>query len=235
MPTTPETDPLAFAERLQEVLADHNVKAHGAGVMLAAKYGVSGPTVTGWLRGKHLPGADRVQRMALDYGVNFEWLMFGAGPKPRNGNQAEASNVEDALPPRELAWAPVVGRVKGGLDGFIEEEAYAVGHSDEYIPYRGKDPNAFGLRVIGDSMSPRYNHGEYLVGCPSLPYRQGKYVYVSLHDGSKLVKRLGQETEDAWELLSVNNSYKPCTVEKKDIATIVVVQGPFEAEDVRRR
>lgn len=131
--------------------------------------------------------------------------------------------------------APVVGQVKGGFDGYFEEVPMAVGDSDLFLPYWGKDPNAFGLRVVGDSMSPRYNHGEYIIACPNIPYTRGKYVYVSLVTGQKLVKRMGEETVDAFEFISVNNTYKPVTILKSDIDRICVVQGPFEADDVRHQ
>lgn len=144
-----------------------------------------------------------------------------------------AEHVAGSLSRRKEA--PVVGQVKGGPDGFFEELPMAVGDSDLFVPYWGKDPNAFGLRVVGDSMAPRYNHGEYLVACPNLPFARGKYVYVSLVTGQKLVKKMGDETVDAYEFLSVNNSYKPITILKTDIERICVVQGPFDADDVRHQ
>lgn len=144
-----------------------------------------------------------------------------------------AEHVAGSLARRKEA--PVVGQVKGGPDGFFEEVPMAVGDSDLFVPYWGRDPNAFGLRIVGDSMAPRYNHGEFVVACPNLPYARGKYVYVSLVTGQKLVKKIGEETVDAFEFLSVNNSYKPMTILKSDIERICVIQGPFDADDVRHQ
>lgn len=148
----------------------------------------------------------------------------------------ETPNAEDVA--GNLAkkkGVPVVGQVKGGSEGFFEEVPMAIGDSDLFLPYWGKDRNAFGLRVVGDSMAPRYNHGEYIIACPNLPYARGKYVYVSLVTGQKLVKRIGAEHADAFEFISVNNEYKPMTILKSEIERICVVQGPFDEDDVRHQ
>lgn len=78
--------------------------------------------------------------------------------------------------------------------------------------------DAFSLRVVGNSMDPRYKHGELIIVCPNMPCSQGNYVYVALHDGRKLVKQLGKDHGDAYDFLSVNQEHKTLTIEKEKIA-----------------
>lgn len=176
--------------------------------------------------------AETLLAYARELKVSARWLANGEGAMAEGDF---ASNVEEGPAPRQVTLAPVTGRVRGGPDGYIDEEQYPPGHSDEMVPYHGSDPNAFGLRVVGDSMAPRYKHGEFIVACPNRHAQQGNYVYVALHDGRKLVKQLGRDLGDAIELISVNQEFKPITIEKGNIAGIYRVYGPIEADAVVHR
>lgn len=159
--------------------------------------------------------------------------VYLVGPEAMEVESPNAEVVPGRMGRRKEA--PIVGQVKGGADGYFEEIPMAVGDSDLWVPNLGEDPNAFGLRVVGDSMSPRYNHGEYLVACPNVPFSTGEYVFVSLVTGQKLVKRMGVESVDAFEFISVNNAYKPMTILKSEIERICVVYGPVAAAHVRHQ
>lgn len=179
------------------------------------------------------PEAATLSPIAERLNLRETWLLTGRGQKHRT--PAFQSNVEVGPDVRPANLAPVTGRVRGGDHGYIEEEQNPVGYSDELVPYHGIDPNAFGLRVIGDSMHPRYKHGEYIVACPNLPVRQGHYVYVTLHDGRKLVKELGKDHGDAYDFHSVNQEHKVITLEKAKIAGLYRVYGPVEPDAIVHR
>ncbi len=223
--------------RLMALVAKHGKAVHLAEAMMAAGLKMNEQRISQLLGNKNPSKRKNMGGKAARQFEKFAGDPAGSWDIPMD---YIGSNVEEAasnyfLDPGQYSLAPVVGRVKGGPYGYLEEEPMAVGDGELRVPYRGRDPNAFGLRVIGDSMSPRYNHGEYIVACPNLPYAPGKYVFVSLVDGSKLLKKLGIETEDSFELLSVNNGYKPMTVLKEEIERICVVQGPFDPDDIHQR
>lgn len=188
---------------------------------------------TGGFARKHLPTLAKLLDENESYlleGTNSKRSSFSIGEQ-----KAHYSNVQDGPQPRPYSFAPITGRVRGGDNGYIFEEGYPVGDSDEFIQYHGKDKSAFGLRVIGDSMSPRYNHGEYIIACPNLVYSVGKYVYVAYKDGRKMLKRLAAEQEDAFRLESINPNHPIITVLRADIDCMYVVQGPFDSDAIIHR
>lgn len=119
------------------------------------------------------------------------------------------SNATDGPSPRESRMIPVVGRARGGDNGFFDEEQYPVGFGDGQLEVRSKDMAAFGLLIVGTSMSPRYRHNEFAVVEPSLAYEPGEDVYVALKDGRKLIKELAWARADSIKLLSVNETDNP--------------------------
>ncbi len=194
----------------------------------ASAIGESPQTIVNWKkRGIPPEHAPKIGRLL---GISTDDVMAGE----RRSSQF-ASNVQLGPDPRASNLAPVTGRVRGGDNGYIFEEDRPVGDGDELVPYFGRDANAFGLRVIGDSMSPRYNHGEYIVACPNLPYAPGKYVYVALSDGRKMVKRMASEMKDAYRFESLHPSHEMITVLKDQIEAIYVVQGPFDSDAIIHR
>lgn len=144
----------------------------------------------------------------------------------------QTSNASDGRTLREFKTIPIVGRGKGGGDGFFDEEQYPVGHGSGYIDHPTRDINAFALRIEGDSMHPAIRHGQHVIVEPNASYTNGEYVYVSLRDGRKLVKQLGFERADSVNLLSINDNHPPITILKSDVKAIyaitaIIISGAF--------
>lgn len=138
---------------------------------------------------------------------------------------AEQTNVEDAPTLVASRRVPVVGHVKGGVDGFLEEMQYPVGHGEGYVDYWTKDPGAYALRVKGDSMSPRYRAREFIVVTPSIEALPGNDVMVKLLDGRKMLKHLNWVRDNEIQLVSVNDGYAPMTVSMDEVESIQRVAG----------
>lgn len=135
------------------------------------------------------------------------------------------SNVESAPNLKDVSRVPVVGEVKGGDDGYLDELQYPVGHGDGFVDYPASDPQAYALRVRGDSMYPRYKAGEFIVVEPSLEAQPGDDVVVSLKDGRKLLKELNWIRDGEVQLLSSNNHFGPMTIQLEDVLYIQLVSG----------
>jgi phage repressor protein C with HTH and peptisase S24 domain len=209
-------------------------------VQLASMAGVSPGTVGNIESGTR--GIEKsALRLAKALGVSPQWLATGEGemlPKVYSlkaetgymsitGNSAhmELSNVEDAPQLMGARRVPVVGQVQGGVDGFLEELQYPVGHGEGYVEYWCKDPTAYAVRVKGDSMHPRYRAGEFVVVTPGIEAQPGSDVVVALQDGRKLLKQLNWQRDGEIQLLSINNHFAPLTLTLAEVQWVHRVAG----------
>jgi len=78
------------------------------------------------------------------------------------------------------------------------------------------DKHAYGVRVRGDSMRPKYEPGDVLVVSPNLPVRTGLRCYVQLKSGERLIKQV-RRTISGWLLESINQAYESREVRDDEI------------------
>lgn len=136
-----------------------------------------------------------------------------------------ASNASVAPDLRAPNRIPVVGHVKGGDDGYLDEMQFPVGHGEGYVEYWTRDSSAYALRVRGDSMHPRYRAGEFVVVTPLQEAQPGQDVVVKLTSGKKLLKQLNWIRAGEIQLLSINNHYGPMTLLLREVESIQRVAG----------
>ena len=136
-----------------------------------------------------------------------------------------SSDVGEPIELKQFRRLPVVGEVKGGADGYLEELEYPVGHGEGYINYPTTDPHAYALRVRGDSMHPRYRAGEFVVIEPSIEAQEGDDVVVALVNGRKMLKEFRWRRDGEYQFTSVNNGYEPITLAAREILSIQLVGG----------
>lgn len=140
-------------------------------------------------------------------------------------HEDETMSYDDALTLRDLRRIPLVGEVKGGSDGYLEELQYPVGHGDGFVFWPTTDNSAYALRVRGDSMHPRYRAGEFVIVEPSKEPPVGEDVVVIFHDGRKMLKVLNWVRDGEVQLLSINNGFAPLTVSASDIRAMHYAAG----------
>ena len=109
--TLPKPDPQAFSDRLNETMEARGIEARGRGVKLAALFDVKQPTAHAWLKGKHLPEADKVLAMSEHWKVGFEWLYFGRGELPSAIRRLRGETDPDAPATPEQA----IDRLRGDI------------------------------------------------------------------------------------------------------------------------
>ena len=136
-----------------------------------------------------------------------------------------APEFDDGVAIKAIKKIPVVGEVKGGDDGFLEETQYPVGSGEGHVEYPTSDPNAYAVRVRGDSMHPRYRAGEFVIVEPNIEAQEGDDVVVICTDGRKLLKQLNWKRDGEVQLLSINNGYSPMTLQMSEVTTISLVAG----------
>ena len=118
---------------------------------------------------------------------------------------------------------PVVGMAKLGAQGYFDAIDYPVGQGDGFVLISSSDPNAYALRVVGDSMEPRIRNGEYVLVEPNRPYYSGDEVLVQVADGTvtqSMIKVFMYERDGYVRLLSVNDQHPPMTIDRVSILKI---------------
>lgn len=147
-------------------------------------------------------------------------LNDGGGIHPTK-NDHFASNTVGPIKPGRV---PVVGSAKLGTDGYFEALDFPAGHGDGYLLIHSDDPDAYGLKVNGDSMHPRIKNGEYVLIEPSKAYVTGDEVMVQTVDGRSMIKEFIYLRDGVYRFDSVNQDHGPLHL-NQDIVTKVHLVG----------
>lgn len=129
----------------------------------------------------------------------------------------------------------VVGRAQGGLPERLWTDGdYPVGATDEYTEIATNDAHAFLTPVVGTSMIPRFNPGEFAFVSPALDPHAGDDVLVRLRSGQTLLKRLASTRGGVVELHSYNEAeQKPLFYPQDDISWMYYVGYPVPSRMVK--
>lgn len=93
------------------------------------------------------------------------------------------------------------------------------------ILWASRDRNAYALRCVGDSMSPRIKHGEFVIVEPNHTIVAGDEVLVRTEDGRSMIKVFLYERDDRLHLDSINNGYGQMAIDKSQIIKFHYVAG----------
>lgn len=142
---------------------------------------------------------------------------------------AGVSNVEGNPARVKDGLVPVVGMAQLGTNGYFEALDFPVGHGDGYVRIYSDDPNAYALKVVGDSMEPRIRSGEYVLIEPNRGYLPGDEVLVKTADGQSMIKVFMYCRDGMVRLLSVNDQHSPLTLPEASIEKIHPVGAILKA------
>lgn len=132
---------------------------------------------------------------------------------------------------------PLLNPIAAGGPRESHDKDFAAGHADMFVRFETDDPQAFALRVDGDSMSPDFRHGDIIVVSPKIgakrpPYRDGMLgvvIFGSERTSTfKLVftRRDGAQGEPLDYLLRpINEAHPPLRLKRGEIAAIYPVIG----------
>ena len=139
---------------------------------------------------------------------------------PAGAHGGLQENAEPAPPLKPFRRVPVVGTAQLGDDGYLHELEYPAGEGDGYIEFPTNDPQAYAVRVRGDSMRPRIKNGEFVIGEPATAAVPGDEVIVKFMDGRKMVKELLYVRDGFIALGSINDAHPPINVQQKDVDSL---------------
>jgi repressor LexA len=114
---------------------------------------------------------------------------------------------------------PIINKVTAGYPAEFDDLDYPVGIADDYVRCPDlHDPNAFAVRVVGDSMEPRFTEGDIVVFSPALEVRNGDDCFIRFATPHETTfKRVFFEAENKIRLQPRNESYSPTVVDGKRI------------------
>lgn len=114
---------------------------------------------------------------------------------------------------------PVINKVSAGYPSDFNDLDYPVGVADDYVRCPDlHDPNAFAVRVVGDSMEPKFREGDIVVFSPAAEVHNGDDCFIRFampHETA--FKRVFFEPDNEVRLQPRNEKYSPIIVDGKRI------------------
>ncbi|MBN2457420.1 MAG: LexA family transcriptional regulator [Sedimentisphaerales bacterium] len=106
---------------------------------------------------------------------------------------------------------PVINKVAAGYPADFNDLDYPVGIADDYVRCPDlHDPNAFAVRVVGDSMEPKFRQGDIVVFSPAVEVHNGDDCFVRFTAPHETTfKRVFFEPDDKMRLQPRNEKYSP--------------------------
>lgn len=226
------TAPPTLADRLKTSMAARNLTQLQLARLVGEVSGLplSQVAIQKITSGKTLQ-SKRLPDIARALGVTVEWLAHGEDDSRFSyttttvvdvGPAAEQpSNTDTEERKLKKGLVPVVGIAQLGDDGYFDGD----GGPSGFLKIHSDDPDAYGLRVKGDSMSPRIKHGEYVVIEPNQSLILHEDVLVITSDGRKMIKVFCGLKDGFYRFESINEDHKPIHVAAENIEGIHYVAG----------
>jgi phage repressor protein C with HTH and peptisase S24 domain len=129
-------------------------------------------------------------------------------------------NIKQAKPSLAAGRAvPVINKVSAGYPTDFDDLDYPVGIADDYVRCPDlHDPNAFAVRVVGDSMEPKFREGDIVVFSPAAEVRNGDDCFIRFSMPHETTfKRVFFESNKTVRLQPRNEKYSPAIVDGKRI------------------
>ncbi len=109
---------------------------------------------------------------------------------------------------------PVINKVTAGYPADSDDLGYPVGYADDYVRCPDiHDPNAFAVRVVGDSMEKKFQEGDIVIFSPAADVRSGDDCFVRFktpHEST--FKRVYFQSKNTVRLQPRNQEYSPMIV-----------------------
>jgi len=133
--------------------------------------------------------------------------------------ESELPVEKTALPLAAGRLVPVINKVTAGYPSDFDDLDYPVGIADDYVRCPDlHDPNAFAVRVIGDSMEPKFHEGDIVVFSPAAEVHSGDDCFIRLAAPHETAfKRVFFEPDNTIRLQPRNEKYSPIIIDGKRI------------------
>lgn len=234
---------MTITERIFVELSQKNIVQKD----FATKIDVNEKTVSAWKRNNSLPPADKLSKISDCLGISLDYLITGEERKPLlKSDEQELIDYYNELPPREQQR--LIGRASALAEIYAEQveepkpniisiccskNRVSAGIGEELFEYEQWDtvdvietPQSrkadFMLIVDGESMSPEFHNGDYVLvrQQPAVEIGQIGIFYV---DGKGYIKKY-----DGDYLISINPDYDDINLADTDARCFGLVLGIAE-------
>jgi phage repressor protein C with HTH and peptisase S24 domain len=120
---------------------------------------------------------------------------------------------------------PVVGNAQLGEEGYFEALDLPAESQDGYINIHSDDPDAYGMRVMGDGMLPRIKNGEFVLIEPNKRYVSGDEVMVRTVTGRTMIREFIYLRDGMYRLDSVNAEHGSIHIAESDVLEVHLIGG----------
>ena len=138
------------AERLKEAMEKRGLKQ----IDLVTRTGIGKSSISTYLVGSYIPKQTNLYKLANVLEVNPAWLMGEHVPMDNSASSVVYSSVD-------VIRVPILGTIPAGVPLEAIEDIVDWEEIPASMARGGKE--FFGLKVTGDSMSPRYENGDVLI------------------------------------------------------------------------
>ncbi|HSQ77130.1 MAG TPA: XRE family transcriptional regulator, partial [Bacteroidota bacterium] len=181
---------------------------------LADKAGVVARTLQRWEKGEQVPDGVSITRLAKATGVQASWLLTGDGDMYAVPSRPENMYILPGSSRRRnrLVDLPLISAVPAGKVATLFHPDYA----EDYVTVDDiKDPQAFALKVKGNSMATRIEDGDVVVVSPQQEARSGDVCVVRVNgeDTLKKVKFEGNYIH----LIPFNPEFDAVVVKRREV------------------
>ena len=148
----------------------------------ARELDVNPNTLRAYEKGRATPGQDFLERLAVKFSVNPEWLLLGRGDMHLRPNASDpgAADPENQPDTPGATAVPVIGLAACSYQGWFNPNDIALNTSIAAADARA---GMFAVIAIGASMQPEgIRHGFVVICDPNLTPRKGDVVYVERRD-----------------------------------------------------
>lgn len=193
---------------------------------LGDKVGRTKGTVSQWEAGITHPGGETLVRLSIALGRSPDWLVHGTG-STNDGRGSyhveDQTNIQGAPIPMRRGRVPVKGSAQLGPNGYFDDLDYPVEEGDGYVLVESQDADAYGLKVVGNSMMPRIKHHEYVVIEPNHAYVNGDEVLVCTRDGQCMIKVFSWVRDGQYRFDSINNDFEALYLLEEEVDRVQYV------------
>ena len=184
----------------------------GAQTKLAEDIGVNQSSVSNWIKGRNFPNPDVIKKMSVLFGVAEETVRNSLGMLNEFAATLQAAPLTD----RNTIQLPILADVPAGLPDYSDRDIEIF----KDIP-RDMFPGAdFIIRCIGDSLSPKFEIGDFCVIRKQIEPMHGKAMLVETENGYCM--KVINKTDKGVQLCSINKKYKPFYPKQLRIVGLII-------------
>lgn len=169
---------------------------------LSRDLGYPATTVSEWFNALNYPRIDRIERMADYFGIEKSDL------------------IEDhSMPQIKCVRIPVLGKVQAGIPVEAIQDIVDYEEISEDLSQTGE---FFALKVRGESMEPKFTHGDVVIVRKQSNVESGQIGIVVVNGQDAAIKRIVRHDQGGISLISLNPSYSPLYFTNAEIQSLPV-------------